>query len=292
MSYTLKMSSLFFLNPSFVKDYLKLIRGVNLVLVGFTQYLTAIFLISEQQSWESIFLNKGFFLLVSATVMITSAGYLINDYYDVKIDFINKPERVLVGKKLKRRWVIAGHTFLNLSAIAIGFYLSLKIGLIFLASAFLLWLYSNQLKRLPFVGNLAIALLTGMTLLLVAEYFNERTYVIACYAIFAAFITLIREILKDMEDMKGDERFGCKTLPIVFGIATTKKILYLISVTFAITVFVLMSALSFYLPILLGIALLWLNYGIFKADTVRAFQKLSTYCKVIMLFGVISMIWI
>lgn len=290
--YTLKIPSLTIFKPSFVKDYLKLIRGVNLILVGFTQYLTAIFLVSIDQSWSVIFLNKGFFLLVSATIMITSAGYLINDYYDVKIDFVNRPERVLVGKKLKRRWVIAGHTLLNLAAIGIGFYLSLKIGLIFFGAAFLLWLYSNQLKRLPFVGNLAIALLTGTTLLLVAEYFNERTYVIACYAVFAAFITLIREIIKDIEDMKGDERFGCKTLPIVFGIATTKKILYLISATFLLTVIILIHSLSFYLPILLGITLLWLNYGIFKADTVKAFDRLSTYCKAIMLLGVISMIWI
>lgn len=288
----MKIPSLTIFKPSFVKDYLKLIRGVNLILVGFTQYLTAIFLVSIDQSWSVIFLNKGFFLLVSATIMITSAGYLINDYYDVKIDFVNRPERVLVGKKLKRRWVIAGHTLLNLAAIGIGFYLSLKIGLIFFGAAFLLWLYSNQLKRLPFVGNLAIALLTGTTLLLVAEYFNERTYVIACYAVFAAFITLIREIIKDIEDMKGDERFGCKTLPIVFGIATTKKILYLISATFLLTVIILIHSLSFYLPILLGITLLWLNYGIFKADTVKAFDRLSTYCKAIMLLGVISMIWI
>lgn len=288
----MKIPSLTIFKPSFVKDYLKLIRGVNLILVGFTQYLTAIFLVSIDQSWSVIFLNKGFFLLVSATIMITSAGYLINDYYDVKIDFVNRPERVLVGKKLKRRWVIAGHTLLNLAAIGIGFYLSLKIGLIFFGAAFLLWLYSNQLKRLPFVGNLAIALLTGTTLLLVAEYFNERTYVIACYAVFAAFITLIREIIKDIEDMKGDERFGCKTLPIVFGIATTKKILYLISATFLLTVIILIHSLSFYLPILLGITLLWLNYGIFQADTVKAFDRLSTYCKAIMLLGVISMIWI
>lgn len=286
------MSSPDVFKPSFIKDYLKLIRGVNLVLVGFTQYLTAIFLVSERQSWSAIFLNEGFFLLVSATIMITSAGYLINDYYDVKIDFVNKPERVLVGKKLKRRWVIAGHTLLNIAAIAIGFYLSVKIGLIFFGSAFLLWLYSNQLKRLPFVGNLAIALLTGTTLLLVAEYFNERTYVIACYAVFAAFITLIREIIKDMEDMKGDERFGCKTLPIVFGVATTKRILYLISATFLVTVIILIHTLSFYLPIFLGITLLGLNYGIYKADTIKGFQRLSAYCKIIMLLGVISMIWI
>lgn len=230
--------------------------------------------------------------MVSATVMITAAGYLINDYYDVKIDFVNKPDRVVVGKKLKRRWVLAGHTVLNFTAIGIGFYLSIPIGATIFGAAFLLWLYSNQLKRLPLVGNLSIALLTGMTLVLVAEYFQERTYIIACYAVFAAFITLIREIIKDVEDRKGDERFGCRTIPIVYGVAKTKVILFVIMGIFCTTVFVLLFNISFLLPFALLLTLVLLGYGIAKADTVKAFHQLSTYCKIVMLLGVLSMIWI
>ena len=207
---------------SHIIGYLKFIRGINLFMVALTQYLTAIFLVGTKNSWFEVLTDKGFVLMVSATVMITAAGYLINDYYDVKIDFVNKPDRVVVGKKLKRRWVLAGHTILNFGAIGIGFYLSWPIGITMFGAAFLLWLYSNQLKRLPLVGNLSIAVLTGMTLVLVAEYFQERTFIIACYAVFAAFITLIREIIKDVEDRKGDERFGCRTIPIVYGVANQK----------------------------------------------------------------------
>ena len=260
--------------------------------MALTQYLTAIFLIGNRDSWAQILSDKGFFLMVSATVMITSAGYLINDYYDVKIDFVNKPKRVVVGKKLSRRWVIAGHTALNLTAIALGFFLAIDIGFIMFGAAFLLWLYSNQLKRLPFVGNLSVALLTGTTLILVAEYFNERAYIIACYAIFSAFITLIREIIKDMEDMKGDARFGCKTIPIVLGVARTKWILYAISLVFIVTVFILIQDISLVVPSILLITLILLNIGIAKADTIKAYKSLSTYCKIIMLLGVLSMIWI
>lgn len=286
----MQISTLF--KPSFVYSYLKLIRGVNLFLVALTQYLTAIFLIGNRDSWAQILSDKGFFLMVSATVMITSAGYLINDYYDVKIDFVNKPKRVVVGKKLSRRWVIAGHTALNLTAIALGFFLAIDIGFIMFGAAFLLWLYSNQLKRLPFVGNLSVALLTGTTLILVAEYFNERAYIIACYAIFSAFITLIREIIKDMEDMKGDARFGCKTIPIVLGVARTKWILYAISLVFIVTVFILIQDISLVVPSILLITLILLNIGIAKADTIKAYKSLSSYCKIIMLLGVLSMIWI
>lgn len=278
--------------PSFVINYLKLIRGINLFMVALTQYLTAIFLIGGVESWYDILTNKGFLLLVSTTVMITSAGYLINDYYDVKIDLVNKPERVVVGKSMKRRWVIIAHTVLNFTAIGIGFYLSITIGLINFAAAFLLWLYSNQLKRLPFVGNLAIALLTGATLVLVSEYFGQKQYLILCYAVFAAFITLIREVIKDMEDMKGDERFGCKTLPIVLGILRTKLVIYTISGVFLVTVFLMISHVSLVLPFGLLVMLFFLIFGLVKADTVKAYHRLSTFCKVIMLLGVISMIWI
>ncbi len=261
-------------------------------MVALTQYLTAIFLIGGSESWYQILTDKGFFLLVSSTVMITGAGYLINDYYDVKIDLVNKPNRVIVGKDLKRRWVIAGHTGLNLLAVIIGFKLSIYIGLINFSASFLLWLYSNQLKRLPFIGNFVVALLTATTLILVSEYFGDKHYLILCYAVFAGFITLIREIIKDMEDMKGDERFGCKTLPIAIGIKKTKGLIYLIAIIFLITVFFMISHISMILPITLTVVLIFLIFGVFKADTIKAYNRLSTLSKLIMLLGVISMIWI
>ena len=280
------------LRPSFIYNYLKLIRAINLFMVGLTQYVTALFLLSRNGDWSEILRDTNFFLMVSATVMITSAGYLINDYYDIKIDFVNKPDRVVVGKELRRRWVILGHTALNITAIAIGFYISIPIGIIMFGAAFMLWLYSNQLKRLAFVGNFVVAILTGTTLILVAEYFHERAYIIACYAIFAAYITLVREIIKDTEDMKGDARFGCKTIPIVMGVAKTKWVIYTIMVAFEITVVILLWNMSVVLPVILGITLLLLGFGVQRADTVKQFHNLSTYCKIIMLLGVLSMIWI
>lgn len=268
-----------------------MIRGINLLIVGLTQYFTAIFLLKNGNG-RIVFEDFDFFLLVSSTVIITSAGYLINDYYDIKIDFVNRPDRVIVGKTLKRRWIIISHTFLNLLGIAIGFWLSNTIGIINFGAAFLLWLYSNQLKRLPLIGNLSIALLTGTTLFLVGQYYQERVYLVLCYAIFGAFITLIREVIKDMEDMKGDEKFGCKTLPIVFGIRKTKKVIVLIAVLFTTTVFALMQSINLILPIALSIILIFLIFALLKADTKRAFHQLSTFCKWIMLVGVASMVWI
>ncbi|WP_245657928.1 geranylgeranylglycerol-phosphate geranylgeranyltransferase [Roseivirga echinicomitans] len=268
-----------------------MIRGLNLLIVALTQYFTAIFLLREGLNWV-LLSDEKFFLLVLSTVIITSAGYLINDYYDVKIDYVNRPNRVIVGKTLKRRRIIIAHTVLNFIGIGIGFYISPIIGIINFVAAFLLWLYSNQLKRLPFIGNFTIAILTGVTLFLVGQYFQEREYLILCYAIFAGFITLIREIIKDMEDLKGDERFGCKTLPIVLGIAKTKKIIYGIILVFCIVVFLLMSTVNIVFPITLSVVMIFLIFELLKADKIKDYGRLSTFCKVIMLIGVISMVWI
>ncbi|MGW8122494.1 geranylgeranylglycerol-phosphate geranylgeranyltransferase [Roseivirga echinicomitans] len=278
-------------SPFSIFNYLKMVRALNLVIVGLTQYFVAIFLLDKGLNLQLITDFK-FFLLVLSTIIITSAGYLINDYYDVKIDYVNRPDRVIVGRSLKRRWIIMGHTALNFLGIGIGFYISPAIGVINFIAAFLLWLYSNQLKRLPFIGNFTIAVLTGTTLFLVGQYFHEREYLVLCYAIFAGFITLIREIIKDMEDLKGDEKFGCRTLPIVYGIAKTKKIIYLIITVFCISVFLLMSTVNIVLPITLSVVMIFLIFELLKADRVKDYRRLSTFCKVIMLIGVISMVWI
>ena len=155
---------------------------------------------------------------------MAAAGYIINDYYDVKIDYINKPERVIVGTVLKRRVVLFWHTFLNFSAIIIGSFLDWKIGAIHFASAFMLWLYSNQLKRLPLIGNFIVALLTGLSISIITLYFGQNPILVHTYALFAFSISLIREIVKDMEDWKGDADFGCKTLPIILGVRKTSKL--------------------------------------------------------------------
>src|SRR5688572_18002076 len=137
---------------SWLGSLLKLTRFGNLLIIGFAQYCTAVFLIDH-----TTLKDFRFFILSVSTLLIAAAGYIINDYYDVKIDYINKPERVIIGRKITRRYAILFHVVLSMLGIMLGVHLSWRIGAINIISVFLLWLYSNNLKRLPFIGNLTVA---------------------------------------------------------------------------------------------------------------------------------------
>jgi 4-hydroxybenzoate polyprenyltransferase len=275
-------------SPFTLSALLRLTRFWNLAIIGMAQYFTAFFLIGRftLTDWKLLVLS-------ASTVFIAAAGYIINDYYDVKIDLINKPERVVVGKSIARRYAILLHTFLSFTGVALGFLLSWQIGIINFFSSFLLWLYSNNLKRQPFIGNLAVALLTGLSIALLNWLYHSNVVLVNIYALFAFFMTLVREIIKDMEDLKGDNSYGCRTLPIVWGNRKTKGFLYGLLTIFVSTV-VLIHFLFTPLPIyyFLGFLFLPLVFLVFRlayADTKIDFYNLSTLCKLIMLLGILSM---
>lgn len=277
-----------FISRSFLESLLKLTRFGNLVIIALTQYFTAGFLIGMYT------LNDvKLFLLSLSTVFIAAGGYIINDYYDVKIDYINKPDRVVIGKSITRRYAILFHILLSTSGILLGFYLSWRIAAVNVLSVFLLWLYSNNLKRLPFIGNFTVAFLTGLAVLVVDLFYRANNSLVVIYALFAFFMTLVREIIKDMEDLKGDNSFGCKTLPIIWGIRKTKILLYIILVVFSAIVIVLnqlYKALPFkYHLMFLFVPLFWLLYRLIRADMKKDFTRLSIFCKVIMMLGILSM---
>jgi 4-hydroxybenzoate polyprenyltransferase len=273
--------------------FLKLVRFSNLAIIVFTQYIAGIFMVGGANDLLYRITDPKLFLLSLSTVLIAAAGYIINDYYDVKIDIINKPHRVVVDRILKRRVAIVAHTILNIFGIGIGFTLSITIGLINVLSAFLLWFYSNQLKRLPLIGNIAIAMLTGTALAVLAVYYRENEKLIYTFSVFAFLITLIREILKDMQDIKGDASYGCKTLPIIWGIRKTKLLLYGLIAAFIATLFTLAGLLLTpqiaYLFFILLIPTSWLIIKLVRADTTKEFSYLSGLCKFIMIMGVLSM---
>ena len=278
-----------------VLAFLKLIRSLNLIILAFTQYMCRYFIIGKGTvSFYEIVTDWKFFLLVISTVFVAAAGYIINDYYDVKIDLINKPKRVVLGKVLHRRVALVSHFILNSLACFFAIFLGWKIFIIIVVTTVLMWFYANQLKRTALVGNLLISVLTGLSVYMPVFLYGTAQQTLLLYAFFAFFISLVREIIKDMEDIKGDEEFGCKTLPIIWGIRKTKIVIYAVSFLFVciISMILIHAELNTQLYFLIFPAPLfvWLLIKLSKADTSIQFLQLSFLCKWIMVAGVISMV--
>ncbi len=283
-----------------LQGFIRLIRWQNLAIIVLTQYFTRFFLIRDKSLSFShlleIILDNNIFLISLSTVLIAASGYIINDYYDIKIDLVNKPNRVVIGRYIKRRWALAIHQVFNGLGILLGLLISRKVALVNLSAVFCLWLYANQLKRLAFWGNLMVAILTGFSLLILAVYYPGHQREVWVYAIFSFFITLIREIIKDMEDVKGDEKHGCRTLPIIWGIARTKILVYVLISSFITTLFILATQLPnqriAYIFLVMMLPVGFLTYKLVYADKPKDFAFLSDACKIIMLIGVLTMVFV
>jgi 4-hydroxybenzoate polyprenyltransferase len=304
-----------------MQDYLRLFRWPNLLVVALTQYLVRYALILpalHSTGIEPAFSHFSFFLLVLATVLITAAGYAINDYFDLRIDRINKPDKIVLGKNLSRRTAILSHSVLNLVAVVMGVYLSLQVGywrlsFIFLVVPLILWLYSVRYKRRFFIGNFIVALLAAFVVSLVWIFEFQAlanvmevaqgiilkiNQMVRFYAFFAFLTTLMREIIKDVEDVKGDEKTGCKTIPVKVGIPTTQRIILL----FVISIILLLAfAQNFlfqkelYLLVGYVLVVVQLPLILMLVKTINASEKsdysfLSRLTKFIMVGGVCSML--
>ncbi len=232
--------------------------------------------------------------MVTSTLAIAAGGYIINDYYDQKIDMINRPKEVVVGTRLRRRLAMAAHLALTLGGIVLGFYLKMSLGIVHLLSGFLLWYYSNSLRRIPVVGNLVIAALSGLSLLVVLIYLDRNDPLVFAYSIFAATIILIREVIKDMEDVKGDATFGAQSIPLVWGIRGAKVFIYIVIAggSFALISFLILVnswPVRYYFLALFPI-FVWFSFRLFKADKQRDYSRLIDFTNLIIFTGLISML--
>jgi 4-hydroxybenzoate polyprenyltransferase len=306
-----------------INALIRLIRLPNLLIIILTQFLLRYailhpFLYGGDEWQMSPFAD--FLILVSVTVLIALGGYVINDYFDIKIDRVNKPDKVVVNSMISPRGAIKIHMLANILAIALGFYLSYRIkvlsfGLIFPFISGLLWFYSAKYKRMLFVGNIIVALLSAFVILIIwlFEFFWLRldaaqfssvildlrwvTKVFLGYATFAFLVSLFREVIKDMEDCKGDETLGCRTVPLVFGMSYAR---YIVAGMVLATMLVLGYAqlillrlnwplVFWYFLVAVQVPSVYLIIQLFRAKNQADYHFLSNVCKLIMFAGLLSM---
>ena len=306
-----------------VAAFFKLIRYKNLFFIVLAQCLLQ-FCIIQPLYYEVNLLpaidGLHFVLIVIASISIAAAGNVINDYFDINIDLINKPNKLVVNKIISRRWVIFWHLVLNLIGLVCTMYVSLKIKMssLFIANTvcvLLLFIYSASLKKKLLWGNILVSLLTAWVLmiLIIPEYnfftkqsieqsaANEKMLRLGIlYAGFSFIISLVREVIKDVEDFEGDVKYGCKTMPIVWGINASKIfagifIIILAIILLLIQIYVVRFGwwVSISYCIIFVITPLFIVFKkLLIAQNKDDFGKLSNYIKLIMLTGILSMIFI
>jgi len=305
-----------------IAAFFKLIRWANLLFIVLTQMLFRYFILpfvylAGHPGYESIKLSEGlFYLLVLASVCIAGAGYIINDYFDVNIDQINKSSKVIIGKYINRRTAILLHAFLSFLGLVLSLYIGYKIQNILIPffnffAIVVLWFYSSTFKKKILIGNVLISLLTAWVIfvLTLSEYrfrisphdivWQRLLKVSFLYGGFAFIISLIREVIKDMEDMEGDIKYGCKTMPIVWGLPVSKVftgvwIVVLASALLAIQIYVVQFGWWFsalYSLITIIIPLIWVLRKLYTSNTAVQFHQLSSMVKLIMLAGILSMVF-
>ncbi|TRX63281.1 geranylgeranylglycerol-phosphate geranylgeranyltransferase [Carboxylicivirga sp. M1479] len=303
-------------------DYLKLIRYKNLLLIATMQCLLRyglILPILSHYGVDPVLSHLRFALVVLATVLLAASGYIINDYFDIRIDRINKPDKVLLGKRITRRTALFLHVLLTISGILIGLFIAYvarkeSYALMFIGVPILLWYYSTTFKRHIVIGNLVISFLTGIVVLLVVsvefamltkihgqaivrtEACSTAWFWTTGFAIFAFLANFIREIIKDAEDVKGDKAVGCKTLPIALGIPLAKVFVLILELVSLIVMWAIyfyiddFDTIPYVLPYyIIGLTLphLLLIYKWMKAQSPKEFHQASSISKLIILMGVL-----
>jgi 4-hydroxybenzoate polyprenyltransferase len=299
--------------------YLRLFRWPNLLMVAAIQYLFRYAIIQpllQSKGLELSLSHGGFSLIVLATMLIAAAGYAINDYFDLRTDRINKPHRIILGRKISRRSAIFYHSLFNIIAVLLGAYMAIRVQywpllFVFLIVPTLLWLYSIRYKRKFLMGNVIVAVLAGFVVAIVWVFeshalaaegirdvdFSNISYFSRVYALFAFLTTLLREIIKDIEDIKGDAKTGCKTIPVVAGVHSTKKLLIFLTITIIILVgwfqiFILLrdfDLLFAYLLLAVQIPFIIMINRIMTAKEKADYRNLSRFSKLIMVAGIFSM---
>ena len=274
-----------------------LVRWPNLLIMLLSLVLVRAGLLLPGLSAGAALLVPRFGLLVLSALLVAAAGYIINDYYDVKIDAINRPDRLVVGRVVRRRTAMLAHLVLSGAGVLLAAFLSPLLGAVTLGAAALLWGYSARFKRVALVGNVSIATLTAALVLLPELQLQTGNAAVWPYALAAFLLTVVREIAKDVEDMRGDAQHGCRTLPLVWGVARTKWVAGFFLACLAVLALGATARLfaGGHWPLgawLVGLVLAplaQLARLLARADRRLHFRQLSTWCKGIMLAGVLSM---
>ncbi|MCB0449022.1 MAG: geranylgeranylglycerol-phosphate geranylgeranyltransferase [Confluentibacter sp.] len=243
------------------------IRGYNILIIVIAQYLASIYILAHDKPLRQVVFDVNLFMLVLASAVTIAGGYIINNFYDSEKDLINRPLKSTLDRLVSQNTKLSFYFVLNFLAVIMASYVSFKAVVFFSIYIFGIWFYSHKLKKRPFIGNLTSAILTITPFFAIFMYYKNFEHVIFVHAIFLFLLISMRELTKDLENIKGDLTQNYQTIPIVYGEMASKKMLTLLCILTLIPIYLLLFKFKigymyiyFYLSIVLLVVflvLLW-----------------------------------
>ena len=272
------------------------VRGYNILIIIIAQYLSSIYILAHNKPLREVVFDLNLLMLVLASSATIAGGYIINNFYDSEKDLINRPQKSMLDRLVSQNTKLAFYFVLNFLAVIIASYVSFRAVIFFSLYIFAIWFYSHKLKKLPIVGNLTSSILTITPFFAVFIYYKNFETVIFVHAMFLFLIIAMRELTKDLENIKGDLALNYKTVPIVYGEKTSKTMLTILAIFTLIPAYLLIFNFQigkmnyfFYLSVVLlfiFFLLLW------KSKTKTHYLILHNILKFIIVAGVFSILLI
>jgi len=272
------------------------VRGYNIPVIALAQYLSAIFILDKERRALDVLLDGNLFLIVLASSLTIASGYIINNFYDAQKDLINRPKKSMLDRLVSQGTKLQVYFALNFIVVLLAFMVSWRAAVFFSVYIFLIWFYSHKLKKYPVIGNLTAALLAVLPFFGILMYFKNFYEVIFAHATFLYLLILIRELIKDLENLQGDIVANYRTIPVMFGEKTAKTIITGLTFLTVIPVFLLINEYDVgYMDIYFYTGMIVIIYFLFKlqkSESREDYQLLHNTLKALIVAGVFCIVLI
>lgn len=272
------------------------VRGYNIPVIALAQYLSAIFIMAPEKRALTVILDLNLLLIVIASGLSIASGYIINNFYDSKKDLINRPNKSQLDRLVSQKTKLQVYFAVNFVAVFFASFVSFRAVLFFSVYIFLIWFYSHKLKKYPIIGNLTASLLAVLPFFAILLYYKNLYPQIFAHASFLFLLILIREIIKDLENIRGDLANDYLTIPVKFGEVFAKRIITLLTLLTVIPIYFLVEIydvgymdIYFYVSMILLIFFLTL---LWKSDSKPQYLRLHNLLKFLVVAGVFSIVLI
>lgn len=272
------------------------VRGYNILVVVLAQYLASIYIFAHDKPVKTVLLDVNLLMLVLASSATIAAGYIINSFYDSEKDLINRPQKTMLDRLVSQNTKLSFYFILNFLSVVFASYVSFRAVVFFALYIFGIWFYSHKLKKLPMIGNLVSATLAVTPFFAIFIYYANFELVIFYHALFLFLLISIRELVKDLENIKGDFAQNYQTIPVKYGSSVSKKIVTALVCLTAIPIVILLTQFNLgYMSIyffssifmlLIFIVLLW------QSTSKYQYTWLHNIVKFIIVFGVVCIVLI